>query len=66
LRDEPALQGIGEFKTGIGVDFDQPGHEVAVDHEVEAEKLKVMLKFLRTELEACALNGIETDFFHAR
>jgi hypothetical protein len=65
LRDEPALKSIGEFETGIGVDFNQPGHKVTVNHEIQAKKLKVMLKFLRTELETCALNGIKTDFFHA-
>ncbi len=66
LGDEPALESVGEFKTGIGVDFDKPGHEVAVNHEVHAKKLKVMLKLFRTKLQTRTLNRIKTDFFHAR
>ena len=31
-----------EFKAGIGVDLDEPGVEVSIDHKIEAKDLKIM------------------------
>ena len=42
LGDEASKYGRGCIKAGVGVDFDDPGAEVLVDEEVEAEELEVM------------------------
>ncbi len=35
--------GTAEFETGVGVDFDEPGLEVLIDHEIESQELEVVL-----------------------
>lgn len=65
LGDDSGEEGRGEFEAGVGVDFDQPGVEVAVYHKVESKDLKVVLEPFRGQFDESAPDGIEGNFFHS-
>lgn len=42
--DYAVEQWARDLEAGVGVDFDEPGVEVLVDHEVQAEDFEVVLE----------------------
>lgn len=42
VGDDAVEERTGAFKAGIGVDFDEPGLELAVYHKVKPENLKII------------------------
>ena len=64
LRNNASQQRTHQLQARIGVDFDQPGHELPIDHEVQPEDLEVVLVSLGGDLDERALDGVDGDLFH--
>jgi hypothetical protein len=64
LRDQSGQQGAGQFKARVGVELDEPGIEISIDHEIHAKNFEVMFLSLWRQLDEGALDGIEGNCFH--
>lgn len=51
--DYPPQKSTTNLKTRVGVDFDQPNIKIGVNHEIQAEDLKIMLASIRIHPEIC-------------
>lgn len=51
LRYDAAEERTGQLEAGISIDFDEPGIEISVNHEVQSEYLEVVLISLRGKLD---------------
>jgi hypothetical protein len=50
VGDDAFEEGAHALEAGVGIDLDQPGGKVAIDHEVQSEYLEVVHQILRADL----------------
>jgi hypothetical protein len=56
--DDACEEGAGEFEAGVGVDLDEPGVEVFVDHEVQSEYLEGELPVFGVDDQVGGADGV--------
>lgn len=62
--DDAGQIGAGELQTGVCVHLDQVGLQVLVDHEVQAEDLKLVLASFGAQLLEDRLDALQGDVLH--
>ena len=65
-RNEPGQERTGQFKAGVGVDFDEAGLIVLVDHEVHPQQLKIILSSFLVQRQVGRSDCILRELLHLR
>ena len=64
IRNDAVEQRTGTLKARVGVDFNEPRLELAVNHEVKAKYFKIIHEIPRGNLRIDTANCVSTHFLH--
>lgn len=64
VGNDAVEEGTGALKAGVGVDFDEPRLELAVDHEIKAKYFEVVDEVARSDLGIDTPNCVSAHLLH--